>query len=369
MSSTGSQVGRFPCEQCGAQLEYQPGTTQMKCPYCGFQQPIPAPAGTVQELDINAYLDRANLNLEKETATVVRCDSCGAQYTVPPNQETKECPFCGSRVIVPVDAENRIPPNGVLPFSIIERQAREKLNDWLGSRFWAPNDLKAMALKEGRLKGMYIPFWTYDCDTRTSYTGMRGEAYYVEVPYTTTDDDGNSRTEYRTERRINWYPAAGVVEVPFDDILILGSRALPEKQAKRLREWDLGAVTPYEPKFLMGFQTMRYDVDLSNGFTEAQQVMEGPIVSAIRMDIGGDEQQITSKNTEYFDITFKHLLLPIWVGGFRYRGKSFRVVVNGRTGEVQGEAPISVWKVAIAVILGLIVAGVILYLSQNGSHR
>lgn len=368
MSSSSSQVGRFPCEQCGAQLQYQPGTTQMKCPYCGHQQPIPAPVGTVQNLDYNAFLNQANLNLEKETDTVVRCDSCGAQYTVPPNQETKDCPFCGSRVVVPVDQEKRIAPNGVMPFVIVERIARQKLTDWIGSRFWAPNDLKAMALKEGRLKGMYIPFWTYDCDTQTSYTGMRGEAYYVEVPYTVTDDDGNSRTEYRTERRINWYPAAGMVDVPFQDVLILGSRALPEEQARKLRQWDLGSVTPYEPKFLMGFQTMRYDVDLANGFGQAQQVMEGPIHGAICMDIGGDEQQVLSKSTQYYDVMFKNLLLPIWVGGFRYRGRAYRVVVNGQTGEVQGEAPVSVWKVMIAVLLGILVLAVILMLSQHG-HR
>ena len=369
MSSPGSTVGRFPCEQCGAQLEYQPGTTQMKCPYCGHQQPIPAPAGAVVSLDYNAYLSQANLNLEQETETIVRCNSCGAQYSVPPNQETKDCPFCGSRVIVPVDQERRIAPNGLLPFSIIEREARQKLTDWIGSRFWAPNDLKALALKEGRLKGMYIPFWTYDCDTQTQYTGMRGEAYYVEVPYTETDSDGNSQTQYRTERRINWYPAAGVVGVPFQDILVLASHALPEKQASKLRQWDLDSLTPYEQKFLMGFQTMRYDTDLANGFGAAQQIMVGPIDSAIRFDIGGDEQQILTRATDYFNVMFKHLLLPIWVGGFRYRGKSYRVVVNGRTGEVQGESPVSFWKVFIAVVLAIIVIGVIIALSQNGGHQ
>lgn len=368
MSSSGSTIGRFPCEQCGAQLEYQPGTTQMKCPYCGHQQPIPAPVGTVVSLEYDAYLNVANLQLEKETETTVRCNSCGAQFSVPPNQETKECPFCGSRVIVPVDLDKRIAPNGLLPFAIIERQAREKLTEWIGSRFWAPNDLKSMALKEGRLKGMYIPFWTYDCDTQTTYTGMRGDAYYVEVPVTSTDSDGNTTTEYREERRINWYPAAGMVEVPFEDVMVLGSRALPETQARKLRQWDLGSLTPYEPKFLMGFQTMRYDVDLAHGFNEAQQIMDGPIVSAIRYDIGGDEQQIFTKSTEYFGVMFKHLLLPIWVGGFHYRGKPYRVVVNGRTGEVQGEAPISVWKVLIAVILAILVIGVILMVSQHGRH-
>ena len=362
MADSVSDVGRFPCAQCGAQLQYQPGTTHMKCPYCGFEQAIAPPAGKVQELPYQAYLDRATLDVTLETDASVRCDKCGAQYSVPANQETKDCPFCGSRVIVPVNLDHRIPANGVLPFVLREQDGRGKLGEWLGTRFWAPNDLKAMALKDGRLRGMYIPYWTFNCDTQTQYSGMRGEAYYVEVEYTDTDANGNAVTRTRTERRINWYPAAGTVEVPFEDVLVLASASLPQEQARRLHEWDLVDLVPYDPKWLMGFQTMRYDVDLNNGFTDAQQVMSATIDGAIRVDIGGDEQQILSKNTQYFDVTFKHILLPIYVGGFQYRGKAYRIVVNGRSGEVQGEAPISVWKVLIAVLLGLVILGVILYL-------
>jgi hypothetical protein len=197
---------------------------------------------------------------------------------------------------------------------------------------------------------------------------MRGEAYYVEVEYTTTDSNGNMVTRSRPERRINWYPAAGMVQVRFDDVLVLSSGAIPQEQARKLHQWDLADLVPYSPNWLMGFQTMRYDVDLNTGFGDAQQAMAPQIDGAIRVDIGGDEQQILSKDTQYFNVMFKHILLPIYVGGFHYRGKPYRIVVNGRNGEVQGEAPVSIWKVMIAVILGLILIGGVLYLTSL-QHR
>lgn len=333
----------------------------LKCPYCQHETPIAPPDTTVDELDMKAFLDKANLDMSMETDKVLHCNNCAAEFTIPANQETQECPFCGSNVVVPTAAESRIVPNGVLPFVIADVPARGFVTKWLSSRFWAPNDLKTLALKEGRLKGMYIPYWTFDCQTETDYIGQRGEHYYETESY--TDSNGNRQT--RQVQKTRWWPASGHVSVHFDDVLVLSSRAIPERHAQRLVKWDLSSVVSYEARYLVGFQTMRYDVDLANGFALAQQMMQPTIDSAIRSDIGGDEQMINSKSTDYFDETFKLLLLPIWVGGYRYRGKSFRFLVNGQTGEIQGEAPISFWKVLIAVILGLIVVGVIIFLANK----
>jgi len=356
-----ADIERYPCEQCGAQLTFAPGTTMLKCPYCSHETPIAPPNATVEELPMEAFIDKAVLDTALEQGKIVHCNNCAAEFSLPANQETQECPFCGSNVVVPTTAEHRIVPGAVLPFAVDDKSARGYTQKWLGSRFWAPSDLKALALKEGRLKGMYIPYWTFDTQTETDYTGQRGEHYYVTV----TDTDSNGNTTSRQERRTHWYPASGHVSVFFDDVLVLGSETIPPKYAQRLRQWNLAAVCAYEPRFLVGFQTMRYDVDLATGFERAKAIMAPEIDSAIRADIGGDEQMISSKDTEYYDRHFKLLLLPIWVGGYRYRGKSYRFLVNGQTGEIQGEAPISVWKVILAVILGLIVVGFIIYLTAQ----
>jgi hypothetical protein len=106
-------------------------------------------------------------------------------------------------------------------------------------------------------------------------------------------------------------------------------------------------------------------MNLEQGLAVGRDRMQPGIDQAIRWDIGGDAQQILTKNTQYLNNTFKLLQLPVWVGGYRYRNKPYRFVVNGRTGEVQGEAPVSFWKVFFAVLLGLLIVGTIVYFSQQ----
>ena len=222
---------------------------------------------------LEARFAKARLDPTLETERMVQGNSCAAEYSVPAIEVTQSCPFCGSNVVVATEPENRITPNGVLPFSFKEIKGREYLGQWLGSRFWAPNDLKQMALKEGRLRGMYIPYWTYDSDTTTQYTGQRGDHYWETETY--TDSDGDTRT--RQVQRTAWSFAAGTVYVSFDDVLVLGSDAIPEKYAQRLRTWALPAVVSYEKQYLVGFQSLRYSRDLETCWVTAQQFMHPKI--------------------------------------------------------------------------------------------
>ncbi len=354
---------RFPCAQCGAQLEFAPGTTTLKCPYCGFLQPVTVSTDGVVELSYDQWVNAdipPNPNLQE-----VVCDTCAATFNLPPNQAAGKCPFCGGNIVLPPEQSGQIQPRSLLPFAVDKGAAREKYRAWITSRFWAPNDLKKLAKIEGGLSGVYIPYWTYDAFTTTHYTGLRGIDRVVSETY--TDSEGRTQTRERIET--DWYPASGVVDVPFDDVLVLASDRLPPKYAQAMNTWQLGNLVTYENAFLSGFQAVRYDVGLQQGFGVAQGMMQGPIDSAIRTDIGGDRQQISTKDTDYNDVTFKHLLLPIWSGAYRYRARTWNYLVNGQTGEIRGEAPISPWKVAIAVLLGLLlVAGFIYLYGQNKSN-
>ena len=90
--------------------------------------------------------------------------------------------------------------------------------------------------------------------------------------------------------------------------------------------------------------------------------MDRVIERDVRFDIGGDRQRIHDIDTSITDVTFKHVLLPVWLAAYKYRGKTYRFVVNGQSGRVQGERPYSAWKIATAVALGLIIAAGIGYL-------
>lgn len=135
--------------------------------------------------------------------------------------------------------------------------------------------------------------------------------------------------------------------------------------AKRIRDlepWPIQAAVPYTPEFVAGHFSRTYDLDPQNVFTNAAQPrIDSQIESSIRRDIGGDHQRISSRSTAYDLLQFMYLLLPMWLLTVNYDGRPFQVMVNGLTGEVQGERPWSTVKIAAASILGLIVIGVIAY--------
>ena len=147
-----------------------------------------------------------------------------------------------------------------------------------------------------------------------------------------------------------WSPAGGQVARRFDDVLVPATKSVNETRLNALEPWDLPALCAYDPEYLAGFKAQRYQIDLPVGFEKAKEVMERTITQDIRRDIGGDEQRIDRVQTETSNETFRHLLLPVWIGAYRFQGKVFQVVVNARTGEVQGERPYSAAKIALLVI-------------------
>ena len=345
---------QFACAKCGAKLEYIPGTKVLKCPYCAHENEIPdavdaeGQAVTVRELDLLAELDRLSHTAEKVEVTDVECGACKAVFLPAPNITATSCPFCGTNLVLTEHQSSLIKPGSVLPFRIAREQATESYRRWVRSRWFAPTKLKTRALLDASLRGIYIPAWTYDARCTTAYTGQRGDAYYVTV------GSGKNR---RTERRIRWTSVSGMVRDDFDDVLVLATCSLPQDKADNLEPWDLAELQPFNKSYLAGFTAEAYSVSLPDGFERAKQIMADAIRSTIRRDIGGDEQRISSMHTEYAGLTYKHILLPIWLSAYRFREKVYRFLVNARTGEVQGERPYSWIKITLAVIAGLILVG------------
>ncbi|MCA9243538.1 MAG: hypothetical protein KDA32_06260 [Phycisphaerales bacterium] len=344
---------RFPCEECGAILRFSPGVGRLKCDYCGHENAIPQSAADIRENDFLRALEQLTDEADTEAQTIVKCEACGAEVEKPGHVTSLECAFCGITITTTGVTKRLIKPQALLPFRVTREEGLAHFRQWLRKLWFAPNALKKYYRSETKLSGIYTPYWTYDCRTTTWYTGMRGTHYYVTV------GSGKSR---RVERRTSWAPASGTVWNRFNDVLILGSESLPRRYADELRPWDLEQLTPYQDEYLSGFVSESYTVDLATGFKVAKQVMAPVIEQTIRADIGGDEQMIQSSHSEYHAITYKHILLPVWISAYRYRERVFRYLVNGRTGEVQGERPYSAWKIAGAVLAGLIVVGGIVWI-------
>ena len=284
-----------------------------------------------------------------------------------PPETAGVCPFCAAAIVAqPKAADPLIAPDGVLPAKIPKTQAQTRVREWLAARWFAPNALKSMAQQEG-IAGVYLPYWDWAADTDSRYTGERGEHYWETEYYTETDSQGRSVQRERQVQRTRWYPASGRVARKFDNVLVTATRSVNETRLNALEPWDLEQLCCYEPAYLAGFRAQRYQVELPEGFDKAKTVMARVIDEDVRKDIGGDEQHVNSVETTTSNATFRHLLLPVWIGAYRFNGKVYQVVVNARTGDVEGERPWSIAKVSLLVI-AILFALVVLLLITHHSH-
>jgi len=357
---------KYPCLSCGARLDFDPAVRGMKCPYCGYVEDVERDdAAEVVERDYGDYLDREESKGKaiEGRSSQTTCPGCGAVVLLEDKVATEKCPFCATHLETkPEAATGMIPPESLLPFSVELRKAREAFTKWLEGLWFAPTELKKVA-NLGQLSGIYLPHWTYDAMTYSVYDGQRGDNYQDTEYYTETRPDGSTERRSRTVTRIRWYSVSGEVRHFFDDVLVCASKSLKRDLVEDLGEWRLDKLEPFNPSYLSGFKTERYAVGLKEGLKEAKQIMEPKIISLINQDIGGDHQRIDNKRTRYSGITFKHLLLPVWVAVYRYHEKTFQILVNGRTAKVTGYRPWSTMKIvrlvamvvaAIAIVVALI---------------
>jgi DNA-directed RNA polymerase subunit RPC12/RpoP len=360
---TAETANTIKCKNCGANLKFAPGTQHLNCEYCNTDNEIISEKTDIIEYDYTSFLEQTISSSEKQTISTVKCDSCGSSTTLAPNVTSSNCPYCDTPLVVKnASTCDLIKPKYVLPFKVERNAAKDGFVKWVGGLWFAPNKLKDYAHNSlEKLKGVYMPYWTYDSNTHSSYSGLRGVYYYVTETY----KDSQGRTQTRQVRHTNWYPASGTVNNSFDDILVCASHSLPKKLVQELEPWDLPDLVSYNDQYLAGFVTESYQTELKPGFEEAKERMLPVIESSIRNDIGGDTQQITSINTEYNNISFKHILLPLWISAYKYNNKVFRFTINARTGEVQGERPYSAWKIFFFSLAVVAVIGTIVYFVKN----
>ncbi len=354
------------CQNCGAILHYTPGTTLLTCEYCGTENPIESDEEPIEELDFEAFLaDFLAGKGNTETIRVIKCDACGSETAFNPHIVADACAFCGSPLQVKEAGTCEIiRPRSLLPFFLNHKQAFEAFQLWIKGLWFAPRDLKRFATQSEKLNGIYIPYWTFDADTFSEYSGMRGINYVVSQNYTTVEN-GKSVTRTRNVTKIHWYPVSGQVSQHFDDVLVTGTRSLPRKHITKLEPWYLNELVPFDEKFLSGFRAESYQVDLRDSYEESKRVMDAEIRENVRRHIGGNHQRILTLQVNHNNVTFKHILLPVWVSAFRYRSKAYRFLVNGQNGKVSGERPYSFWKIFFFVLTLLIIIGGIILLIQH----
>jgi DNA-directed RNA polymerase subunit RPC12/RpoP len=355
---------KFPCKGCGAELLFNPNAAQLKCEFCGFEEKIPKSQAEIKEYRFEDYMAAPKATGLGTEAKSFKCEGCGATTSAEGSAISTECAFCGSKhVFESQELSNAVRPESLLPFSVEKREAIEKFRTWLAGLWFRPGDLKQRA-QLANIRGMYLPHWTFDAFTSSWWQAERGDHYYETEWVTVKDEQGNERREQKQVRKTRWTWVSGQHSQFFDDELVCASTGVPQSMVCQIYPYETSKLIPYEPHFLSGWAAEEYAIDMKKAFDTAKEQMQEEIREACRRKVGGDEQRGLNVDTAFSNITYKHVLLPIWVAGYTYHEKVFQFLVNGQTGKVGGNAPISWAKVVSLIVTIVAIIGLIIYLTR-----
>lgn len=333
------------CPNCGATITFDPSLGKIHCEYCGYVQEIPdAETGnSVVEIDFDSAANKENCEWGAEKKSV-ECKNCGAVSIYDALETAAVCPFCGSTQVMPAATENTIAPGGVCPFEVSKEQAGKNFNKWLRKKWFAPRKAKKSVNPEA-LNGIYLPYWTFDAQTTSNFKGKAGYDYKVK------DKDGSTSTE--TE----WRSVNGVYQEFIDDQTVMASSRHEQSGVNDCEPFRLSKAVSYDPKYLAGFVAERYSIGLNEGWKNAQEEIHKTLKENIETHIKSHWRCDRTKNinfsTIYSNITYKYLLVPVWLSSFKFKGKTYQFAVNGQTGKVGGKSPVSAWRVILAILVGI----------------
>ena len=193
---------------------------------------------------------------------------------------------------------------------------------------------------------MYLPYWTFDTDTVTNYTARYGK------------DRRRRKSDGNYETVTDWYQTSGRYREFIDDELVNASTQHDRSLLSGLEPFNTKDNVAYKPEYIAGFISERYAIGLKEGWEKAKSSIYSKLRSNIRNKIlrekNADRVNNLNAKTVYNNITYKYLLLPVWISSFRYGDKTYQFMVNGQTGKVSGRTPIDKLKVALVIGAGIL---------------
>jgi hypothetical protein len=354
---------KHPCAACGAQAEWNPARAALVCSFCGTVAPFAVGAGgEMLELDLVTALRELPDESRGWLADTrsVQCQSCRAVTVFDRARVGQNCDFCGSPKLVPYE-EIRAPlrPQSLLPFKVSESEVRERIRRWYASRWFAPNALGRRALVD-RVHGVYIPYWTFDAHVVCPWRAEAGHYYYTTETYR----DNQGRRQTRQVRHVRWQPAAGEIRHFFDDEPVPGTHGVAAHLLRQIEPFPTVELVPYDTAYLSGFVVEHYQVVLFEAAERSRAQMRQKLQAMCAAAVPGDTYRNLEIRPVYSGETFKHILVPVWLLSYVFRGRPWQVVANGYTGVMAGDYPKSPWKIA-GLVAAILMAVLILVLLSD----
>ena len=335
------------CPGCGGTIgvKYDPDSLNLTCPFCGLvsQLPKPGTVPVVQEFDFNTALQRASVNWGHVKKLIV-CTNCGGQTLYDAETITGACPFCGSTSVAPAAENTQImAPQSVIPFAVSREKAQQLFTDRMNRRHCLRKGVAGSKLEN--LRGIYLPYWTFDALTVTYYTAF----YFVS----------KNKKQYFD----------GTWTQFFDDLIVKASDKYRHPFLGKIQNFDFAGAVPYSPEYLAGIPAERYTVGLNEAWERAKEMMPEKLKRGIRKKIGFGNY-VDELSSAYYNVKFRYLLVPVYFATYRYKKNRFHVVINGQTGQTFFDAPTYIPFIVMAGVIAaliLTIVYILVFLALNGN--
>lgn len=344
------------CPSCGGVMDFDPATGGLSCPYCGHTEEIQTREGdeSAEELALEDADKVENCDWGVAKKTVI-CKACGAESVYDALEISAVCPFCGSNQVMEASDQNTMAPGGVVPFQISDKQASDLFKNWIRHKWFCPKLAKESA-KAKNFKGIYLPFWTFDALTKSQYRGEFGR------------DKVKKKADGKTQVETTWYSVRGNHEEFFDDELICATTNHNQSMLRGLEPYNTADNKSYRPEYVAGFAAERYAIGIKEAWQMAKTSIKFKLQRSIEKRIIKENNADRVRNLQidaaFSKLTYKYLLLPVWISSYKYKEKVYQFMVNGQTGKVSGKTPISIPKVIITVVAIALILILISMLAQ-----
>ena len=370
-----AQVTNYQCPSCTGPLHFVGASGKLECDYCGASYDVAEIEALYAEKEEKAVAaqqaaeekaaekktaangentwDTSDLNsdwgAEADGMKVYSCPSCGAELICDASTAATSCPYCGNPTVVPGQFAGQLKPDFIIPFKYSKEDAVKALKEHCAGKIFLPKSFTNENHIQ-KIQGIYVPFWMFDGEAE-------GDAHY-EATRSRTYTSGDY--EITETRHFDVYRAG---RVTFEKVPVDASSKMPDDHMDSIEPYDYKKLKPFSTAYLPGYLADKFDVTVEQSRERADQRCQGTLDAALRSSVRGYDTCIQTGGSSSLQRGKVHYaLMPVWMLNTKWHGKDFTFAMNGQTGKLVGDLPMSwgrFWGLFAAIAAPLSILGTI----------
>ncbi len=327
----------FNCKSCAAPISFNIEKQKWHCEYCDSEYEKDEISQSSEDFN-EVTIEEGDDESQPTELNQFRCNACGAEILSEGNVAATFCIYCQNPSIIRSRFEGKFKPKYLIPFKIPENKARELYKEWIGKRIFAPKQFRVLGeIRE--LRGLYAPYWLFDCH---AVGFVEGEGRNIKS-YTR----GNYRITETAHYSIKRTGSSSYAKVPVD-----GSENLPDPIMEGIEPFNYRELKEFSTEYMAGHFAEKYDVDQEKA-TKAFSPRIYKFLSS-RLENSGtryDSTSYTNRKVNIGQVKITYAMLPVYVLTNNYKNKRHTIIINGQTGKIFGEAPLSKGRLFLVSLL------------------